>query len=108
VIGHADAGEVDAHTAPQLARALARPLPTSHEVVVLDLSEVSFLDAAGLRILAEAAAGDAMAGVPVQLVATARAVLHPVELAGLTQLLSIHPSQDVALQAAHTLCGAVD
>ncbi|GAB3734368.1 hypothetical protein GCM10027598_59870 [Amycolatopsis oliviviridis] len=45
-------GDLDALTAPLLERNLSQPLPVA---TVLDLSQVGFLGAAGLRVLAAAA-----------------------------------------------------
>lgn len=45
------AGEIDAHTAPQLGAAIAE-VATPH--VVLDMSAVEFVDSSGLRVLIEA------------------------------------------------------
>ncbi|WP_431676199.1 STAS domain-containing protein [Kitasatospora sp. KL5] len=46
-------GDIDLATAPRLRRVLARALKT-HRDVVLDLSEVTFIDCAGLGALVEA------------------------------------------------------
>lgn len=43
-------GEIDIDTAPQLQHALAGALKAHHEVV-LDLSQVTFMDCSGLRVL---------------------------------------------------------
>jgi anti-sigma B factor antagonist len=45
-------GEIDAHTAPTLAAAMAA-LPTG--VATLDVAGVTFMDSSGLRVLIEAA-----------------------------------------------------
>jgi anti-sigma B factor antagonist len=45
-------GEIDAHTAPELARRLD-PLPGSGDVV-LDVGGIEFIDSSGLRVLIEA------------------------------------------------------
>ncbi len=49
--GFSVAGEIDAHTAPTLAGALAG---VDHQVVMLDLSGVEFVDSSGLRVLIDA------------------------------------------------------
>ena len=46
-------GEIDAHSATTLASHLD-PLPVSTGDVVIDLSEVGFIDSSGLRVLVEA------------------------------------------------------
>jgi anti-sigma B factor antagonist len=55
------AGEVDIATAPRLGHHLA-PLAGSGRPVIADLDQVSFIDAAGLRVLAAAARQAAAAG----------------------------------------------
>jgi anti-sigma B factor antagonist len=95
-------GELDGRTAPQLARALDRRPPASPAtVVILDLCAVSFLCAAGLRVLAEAARD----GAELLVVATGRAVRRPMELTGMSSQLSLHPSRERALAAAIELVG---
>lgn len=42
-------GELDIASAPELAAALDRLLAADHRVVLLDLTELSFLDCAGMR-----------------------------------------------------------
>src|SRR5205807_4100224 len=55
------AGEVDIATAPQLGHHLAA-LARSGRPVIADLDQVSFIDAAGLRVLAAAARQAGAAG----------------------------------------------
>jgi anti-sigma B factor antagonist len=45
------AGEIDLATAPQLAVALDAALTSNGQVVVLDLSDVEFIDTSGVRAL---------------------------------------------------------
>jgi len=49
------AGELDAHTAPDLAEALERCLVSGVHDVVVDVSAVTFMSAAGLQTLQAAA-----------------------------------------------------
>ena len=42
-------GELDLASAPELASALERLLAADHQVVVLELRDLSFLDCAGMR-----------------------------------------------------------
>jgi anti-sigma B factor antagonist len=44
-------GEIDLTTAPQLERSVLAALGDGHERVVLDASQVTFLDSSGLRAL---------------------------------------------------------
>jgi anti-anti-sigma factor len=74
--------ELDLATAPELARLLA-----DHSVEALDLSRVTFIDAAGVRVLL---AGVTRAGRPLQLRAPSLAVRRVLELAALSDLVSPH------------------
>jgi anti-sigma B factor antagonist len=47
-------GEIDIYTAPDLARAL-RDCSDGHELLICDLSAVSFIDSSGIQTLIEAA-----------------------------------------------------
>ncbi|NJP91780.1 STAS domain-containing protein [Nonomuraea sp. FMUSA5-5] len=50
-------GDIDRAGRPLLARALAWALRTGKSDIHLDLSELTFIDAAGLRLIAQTAAG---------------------------------------------------
>jgi anti-anti-sigma factor len=47
-------GEIDMYTAPDLARAL-RDCSDGHELLICDLSAVSFIDSSGIQTLIQAA-----------------------------------------------------
>lgn len=49
--GFAVSGEIDAHTAPEVAAAIAESLDVR---LLIDLSGVEFVDSSGLRVLIEA------------------------------------------------------
>lgn len=51
VVRFALAGELDAHSAPLVEKALADDAPDDSARVVLDFSDVSFMDSSGLRIM---------------------------------------------------------
>jgi len=51
-------GELDIATAPQLREHTSRQLAEPTELVVLDLTDVSFIDTSGLYVLVDAAAQD--------------------------------------------------
>jgi len=60
-------GEIDIATAPLFADALDRAIAGSSGPVVIDLAEIAFMDAAGLRVLSAAAADLAGRGRPVEI-----------------------------------------
>jgi anti-sigma B factor antagonist len=80
-------GEVDAYSARQLTAALGAVTEVPQEVTV-DLNGVTFLDSAGVHALAAAYRRASAVGARLQVVTSRRAVLRPLQLSGLWQLLS--------------------
>ena len=79
-------GEVDAHTAPTLASAMA-DLPSG--VVTLDMSGVTFMDSSGLRVLMEATARTREGGGDLVVARPSPAVARLVEISGLGEQLRL-------------------
>ncbi|MFI8461996.1 STAS domain-containing protein [Kitasatospora sp. NPDC085464] len=79
-------GEIDLDTAPTLRRALAAAL-ASHREVVLDLSEVTFMDCAGLGALVQACDQADRRGRRLILRGAGRCVVRLLELTGLRRRL---------------------
>lgn len=94
VSGDLDLATVDAFTVRFLE--VLRSCPAS--LVVLDLSRVRFLAAAGLSALMVARDAACLHGIAVRLVATQRAVLRPLEITALTIELPIFDSLTDATQ----------
>lgn len=90
-------GEVDVSTAPSLRQRLYE-LPESAKVVV-DLSEVTFLDSTGLGVLVAALkrVRESDAGGDLRLVVTRPQVSKVLEVTGLSTVFSVFPSLDEAL-----------
>ncbi|MDA8296175.1 MAG: STAS domain-containing protein [Actinomycetota bacterium] len=90
-------GEVDVSTAPALRQRLYE-LPDSAKVVV-DLSEVTFLDSTGLGVLVAALkrVRESDAGGDLRLVVTRPQVSKVLEVTGLSTVFSVFPSLDEAL-----------
>ncbi|MCU1429485.1 MAG: putative anti-sigma factor antagonist [Actinomycetia bacterium] len=84
-------GEVEFATAPRLRATL---LDLAHQgalPVILDLSEVSFLDSAGISLLIQAKKRLANGGSDLVLRAPQRNVRRVLEISGVTELFSIQP-----------------
>jgi len=79
-------GEVDAHTAPSLATAMAE-LPDG--VVTVDVAGVSFMDSSGLRVLLDASVRARNAGGDVVVARPTAAILRLVEISGLADQLRL-------------------
>ncbi|MFI2608938.1 STAS domain-containing protein [Kitasatospora sp. NPDC018619] len=84
-------GEIDLDTAPALRRALAAALE-SHREVVLDLSEVTFMDCAGLGALVRARNQADRGGRRLVLRGADRRVVRLLKLTGLHRRLAVEPS----------------
>jgi len=91
-------GEIDTLTAGALERALTELLAEPSDVLVVDLSAVTFLASSGLAVLIRAAheAGERR----LRLVSSARAVRRPMEITGSDQLFDLYPDRAAALSPA--------
>lgn len=98
-------GEVDALTAPRLAVTLAEQLATA-TLLVVDLSRVDFFGAAGLGVLAGAAARAAEGSVTVRLVAGTR-VRRVLSLVRIDDTLTVYATVAAALARQRAaFCGS--
>ena len=79
-------GEIDAHTAPLLAEALAT-LPAG--LVTIDVAGVSFMDSSGLRVLMEAAVRAREAGGDLVVARPTAGIVRLVEISGLGEQLRL-------------------
>ncbi|GAA2837034.1 hypothetical protein GCM10010441_71790 [Kitasatospora paracochleata] len=83
-------GEIDLDTATSLRRALAAALE-SHREVVLDLSEVTFMDCAGLGALVRARNQADRCGARLVLRGAGHRVVRLLKLTGLHRRLAVEP-----------------
>lgn len=80
-------GEIDSSSAPALRAELATVLDLAPPEIVLDLCGVTFLDSAGLSVLAAAHRRATAEGVRLRVLVSGRAVVRPLQITGLWQLL---------------------
>jgi anti-sigma B factor antagonist len=81
-------GEVDSSSAPALHSELDRLLDAGYREVVVDLDGVTFLDSAGLCALAAVHRRAADEGARLRILASHRAVIRPMQITGLWELLA--------------------
>jgi anti-sigma B factor antagonist len=81
------AGEIDSTTAPLLSQHLTELLDTQVREITVDLRAVSFLDSAGLCALATAHRRAVRQDVRMRVLASSRAVVRPLQITGLWELL---------------------
>jgi anti-sigma B factor antagonist len=89
-------GDIGIATAPQVTEVVAAILERRPPVVVVDLSGASFLSSAGLAALVDLHRR-AVPDTRFRVVARESVVLRPLELAGLTELLTVRPTLEEAL-----------
>ena len=83
------AGEVDSSTAPSLRAVVDSAFADGAPTLTVDLDGVTFLDSAGLCVLAAAHRRAAEDGVRLRVVASTRAVIRPLQITGLYDLLAV-------------------
>ncbi len=82
-------GEVDSSTAPALRAAVDTAFADGVPALTVDLDRVTFLDSAGLCVLAGAHRRAVQEGVVLRVVASSRAVVRPLQITGLYDLLAV-------------------
>ena len=86
-------GEVDSSTAPSLRAVVDTAFADGARELTVDLEGVTFLDSAGLCVLAAAHRRALEAGVVLRVVASGRAVVRPLQITGLYDLLAVGQSR---------------
>ena len=81
------AGEIDSTSAPVLREQLDSLLEGGVREVTVDLCQVTFLDSAGLCVLAAAHRRAVRQNVTMRVLASSRAVIRPLQITGLWDLL---------------------
>lgn len=75
-------GELDMAAAPRVSDALAARAAKRYRAVVVDLTDLDFIDSSGIRILCRAAEAARRRGVTFTLVEPSRKVARTLEIAG--------------------------
>jgi anti-sigma B factor antagonist len=83
------AGEIDSTSAPLLRQHLDALLDAGVDELTVDLRQVSFLDSAGLCALATAHRRAVRQDVRMRVLASSRAVIRPMQITGLWELLRV-------------------
>jgi anti-sigma B factor antagonist len=90
------AGEIDSTTAPLLGEQLDLLLERGVPEFVVDLGRVTFLDSAGLCVLAAAHRRALRQDVRMRVLASSRAVIRPLQITGLWELLHAEQVEEQA------------
>ena len=87
-------GEIDSSSSPVFERHLDGVFERRVDELVIDLCGVTFLDSAGLCVLASAHRRAREEQVPMRLLASTRAVVRPLQITGLWRLLGAEQVED--------------
>jgi anti-sigma B factor antagonist len=93
-------GEVDYEVSPQLRTHLVRAIKAGRTRLVLDLSDVTFIDSTAIGVIAGVVERlDPTTGGSLAVVCTHEKVLEIFEITGLDSVITVHASQDEAISA---------
>jgi anti-sigma B factor antagonist len=90
-------GEIDVYTAPVLREELTSLIDSEHTTIVVDLTQVSFMDSTGLGVLVGALKKVRTLGGDLALVIDQEKILKVFRITALTQVFTIHPTLEAAL-----------
>ena len=109
-------GEIDLETAPEFQQALERGIGSGARRVIVDLTDVSFIDSTALSVMVKGAKQLDAREAALDVVCPEGQVSRIIEMTGLHQVMAVHPHRDAALQgctasdraAAATIRGRAD
>jgi anti-sigma B factor antagonist len=94
------AGELDVHTAPALQAELSPRSQQPNAALIVDLTDVGFIDSTGLGVLVTTLKHVREAGGTLDVVVTSSRVLKVFALTGLDVVIPLHSTLDEALASA--------
>jgi anti-sigma B factor antagonist len=93
-------GEVDFEVSPQLKARMMRTIKGGRRRLVLDLSDVTFIDSTAIGVIAGAVEKlDEAGGGSLAIVCTHEKVMQIFEITGLDSVITVHPTREEALAA---------
>lgn len=92
-------GEVDVYSAPALKERIAESISGAAPVVVIDLSNVEFMDSTGLGALVAARTTAVEAGGRLPVVCDRDRILKLFQITGLDGVFEVYPSVEAAVEA---------
>jgi anti-sigma B factor antagonist len=93
-------GEVDFEVSPQLKAHVMKALKAGRRRLILDLTDVTFIDSTAIGVLAGAVDKlDEAGGGSLSVVCTHEKVIQIFEITGLDSVITLHPSREDALSA---------
>jgi anti-anti-sigma factor len=96
------AGDIDMSNADQVRGLLTASVDRQPAGLVVDLTGIDFFSSAGINALVFSAARARAQAVTMVVVAGQRAVLRPLEITGVDEVLTLHPTVELAMAAVRT------
>lgn len=93
-------GDVDVASAPAMREAIDALIVAGHRRLVLDLTEVSFIDSTGLGVVVGRLKGLRREGGRLVIAAAHERVLRVLTITGLDAVIEVHPDLERAVAAA--------
>jgi anti-sigma B factor antagonist len=93
-------GEIDLYTAPELKQRLVDAVQAGARMIVIDLTETTFIDSTTLGVLVGAVKRLREKGGELSLVCRDQNIIKIFEITGLDHVFAIHASREKALAAA--------
>jgi anti-sigma B factor antagonist len=93
-------GEVDVYSAPTLRKALQDSMDDEHPSLLVDLSDIAFIDSTGLGVLVAGQNKSSELGGKVDIVCNQERVLKLFRITGLDEVFGIFPTRAAARSAA--------
>lgn len=92
-------GEIDVATSPELHELLSDLIADGPEVIIVDLTDVTFIDSTGLGVLVGAVRDVRAGGGDLRLVVTQPQIIKLLELTGLDEVFSVLSNTSDAVRA---------
>ena len=93
-------GEIDLHLSPSVAESLQTAMKDKPQRLMVDLTDVSYIDSSGLAVLLEAMRGVEFYGGKLYLIGMQEGLKPVFETSRLDQVFRIYPDANSALSAA--------
>jgi len=92
-------GEVDVYSAPTLRKCLQESMDDQHHDLIVDLTDIAFIDSTGLGVLVAGQNRAGELGGKLSVVCAQERVLKLFRITGLDEVFAIHSTRDEALSA---------